>query len=134
MDRRTMIAGAAALAATPALPMGVALTDALPDPVFAAIKEHAAVFAAFDRHCGAIDNVAAELEGRTVTEADELAWKTAADAETDAVDRLVATVPKTPEGARAYLGYLAAYSSRGHEVCLTEVAATLLKSFLLKAA
>jgi hypothetical protein len=98
----TALAGASALA-IPA----VAGAAAEPDPALAAIEAHRIADNRLTAACGRADEVAASEEGREVTEADEAELSDATDAETMALDALMASTPTTKPGAQAFIAYLA---------------------------
>jgi hypothetical protein len=104
-----------------------------PEPIFAAIALHREAARAFDAVIGLSDEVAAQNQGREVTEADEAAYVAAHEAEAEARAALVSTAPQTLAGMRAAIEYLA-HVERG---CVPESSGafltTLLKSPLLAA-
>jgi hypothetical protein len=97
-----------------------------PDPIFAAIAAHARAYAAFD---AVLDDLAvaeraawhAPRGGRRAARK-RLAEAYAAERrfgqmETDAVARLVATVPQTLPGAAAGLAYVRGHFAHGYPLC-----------------
>jgi hypothetical protein len=75
------------------------------DPVFAAIKRHKAAWDALPAVLAAVDEVAAEKQGREITAADKEAHRQAHDDLGAARDEFEATIPTTTAGLRAALEY-----------------------------
>jgi len=92
-----MIGGSVALLSQP-----VAVAEAA-DPIFAAIAEYKRLDAIFGDCCGLEDEVAAENEGREITEADKQVVKAALDASNNAFAEVLETVPSTLAGLKALL-------------------------------
>jgi len=130
LSRRAALAGA--LRAVPALAgaaavAGVSMASAAnPDPIFAAIERHKKAWRVFSDCCDLTDNVAAENEGRIVTEADEAAYEAANDAEYEARDVLFQTPAETVAGVRAFIEHYIEYDAG----CMDEVTAAFLESLL----
>ncbi len=74
-------------------------------PVLGAITAQSCAYERFDRACDRIDNVAADQEGRVVTDADKAEWSEADAAEVKSLKQLVRTRPATVEGLRALIQY-----------------------------
>jgi hypothetical protein len=127
ITRRSAIntmAGAAGLSAIP-----VAASAMVPDPIFAAIERHKLAAGAFEAACLRTDDVAAEEEGRQVTQEDEDAYELATEADKIAMMALLSTVPTTRAGARVAIEYVCSIDWHGEQI--SAFAASLLKSQLL---
>ena len=81
-------------------------TDPAADPVFAAIERHRVVYDHLGRVCSRADEVAAQEQGRVVTDLDRDIYKRAGDAEEAAFSELLDTVPLTTRGVFAFIKYL----------------------------
>ncbi len=133
---RSLLSGAAAtVIATPAAAPAVAAAPAIaPDPVFAAIEAHVQAYKGF---IAVLDDLAAAEQtawhaprgqrraaNKRLAEA-ERAERRFGDLEDDAMDRLVATVPQTPEGALAMLRYVRERYEQEHTMEEEELMALL---------
>lgn len=100
----------AILSAAPAAAIGLTaipiLALASVDPVFALIERHRKTHEVFGDACHLTDEVAAELEGRVVTDADQDFYNLAGEADEDAFEALLDCVPQTTAGVSAELEYL----------------------------
>ena len=96
------------------------------DPIFAAIERHRTAREALGIAAIAADEVAAELEGRTVSQAELDAVDAANDAFADAIADLIATTPATLAGIQALLTEVS--GSDGVDFDAREIAASLLLS------
>ena len=142
MPNRTVRASATALpksrraalslfAAAPAVAIlgGAAIaSSAGPDPVFSAIERHKEAHRAFEEAIRRTDEVAAEQQGREITQAERDADAAASAAESEALDALLELPPVTAAGMRAVLEHV---SSLDDGYYLDALAPTLLRSPLL---
>jgi len=128
LNRRGALAGA--LAFLPAFAVG-ALSQPMADPVFGAIERHRAAWERFEATSPLIDEVVAERNGRTVTEADEAEYEAANDAETALFLALLSTAPQTKAGAQALINYASAFDLGIIDDALETLFATLLRSPLI---
>jgi hypothetical protein len=96
------------------------------DPIFEAISRRNERFRLFsalsDRH---------DVEGRGETRADKAATEAASNAETEAVEALIATAPQTIAGLRAAIKHLAKYDDGCEPVASGRFLRALMKSPLL---
>ena len=129
--RLFLAAGTAAAVFTTVKIAAAAITSTDDDPIFAAIERHKQLFRIFCDLSNRTDEVAAEEEGREVTEADEAALDAASEAEMGAADELVATPPVTVAGMRAAIEHLVRYDAGCEPVALGRFLATLLESPVL---
>jgi hypothetical protein len=105
-----LFASASALAVLPAVAQAASLGV---DPIFAAIRRHNEAWRTFGDVCPRIDDVRARMEGREVTESDEVAWKAANDAEEDAFEAFITLPPITVAGMRAAMNYFIEFETDG---------------------
>lgn len=103
-SRRSIVAGLA-LAPIAGLP-AIAGAVAGADPIFAAIERHKQVLSDFEDACNLTDEVRARNDGREITANDEAAFNAFSEAESAALDDLLALAPITRAGARAALEYI----------------------------
>lgn len=106
-----------------------AVADAGADPIFAVIERHKLACGDFEAACLRTDDVAAEEEGRQVTQEDKDAYESAIEADKIAMMALLSTVPTTQAGARAAIEYVCSIDWHGEQI--SAFAASLLKSPLL---
>jgi hypothetical protein len=99
---------------------------AIHDPVFAAIEQHEAAWAALGLLCSTIDEVAAAQKGHEVAETDRTAYARASAVADQTFDELLTTPPKTVEGLRAAICYIIELD----DACLSEVARPFLLNVL----
>jgi hypothetical protein len=134
ITRRSLLSGAAAAVPAAVMPASVIATPAAaptaaaapviaPDPIFAAIEAHVRAYDAFN---AVLDDLAvAERAARNASRgakraankrlaAAHRAERRFGDREDDAMDRLVATVPQTLQGAVAVLRYIRERYERRH--------------------
>jgi hypothetical protein len=78
------------------------------------------------------DEVLAKQQGREVTQADRAAHEAADDAETEALEALLGTVPQTRAGARAVVEYLIEFDSGCEPRTSGQYLQTLLRSPVLQ--
>ncbi len=143
ITRRSLLSGAAAAVPAAVMPAAivtvpaaaVAAAPAISDPIFTAIEAHVRAFAEFDV---VLDDLAAAEQvawhaprGKRRAANKRLAEARAAerrfgDLESDAVERLVAIVPQTLEGALAVLRYMRERFERG--MCDEDECVALLES------
>ncbi|MFG1340570.1 hypothetical protein [Xanthobacter autotrophicus] len=112
IGRRALVGGALAALAAPAL----AQSAPAPDPIFAAIAEHAQLWRAVEVACRA-ESVIMKAQG-AYTPAHETATnevEAASLREGKALLRFLATVPATPAGLLAYLDHLGSPMGFGEE-------------------
>ena len=108
--------------------LGAAAVIAAPvDPVFAAIAQHTVARDALIEAIPRADKVAAKLEGREVTKADEDAVEALNLDEEAAFLELFVIVPTTLEGRRALLQQLAQRDEDGISEPIGEIAAKMLR-------
>ena len=100
------------------------------DPIFAVIEAHKETYRIFGDCSHQTDEVAAEEEGRSVTEADELACNEASAYERGALALVVDTIPTTIAGIRAAIEHIGGLED--HEF-MADFAKTLLMSPVLAA-
>ena len=101
------------------------------DPIFDLIERHRAAFKAFCDASSRTDSVKAKNEGREVTEADEVAYEEASEAQMDLAAELIATPPITVAGMRAAIEHLIKYDAGCEPVACGQFLATLLESPVL---
>jgi hypothetical protein len=89
-----------------------------PDPIFAAINRHKALFHVFGETCSLADEVVAEQQERQVSDAERALYNDAGKLECEARKAFVATIPLTEQGIIAGLKYAAQvdrdYGQTGH--------------------
>lgn len=130
-SRRLFLAAGSAATVFGALTQAVAQGPKDADPIFAAIERHKAALSAFEATCDLTDEVRADEQGREVAEADSLQHEAAGDAEIEALEALIETLPATKAGARAAIEWLA-YYDRGYALShVGQFAMTLLRSPVL---
>ena len=136
IDRRAALSGIAAAAAAaiaaPHVAKAAPAASAAADPVFAAIERHKVAWARLDVACRLTDTVAAEQEGRTISDADEAENSAANDDETAAFFAVISTVPQSKAGARALIEYVGRLDDlTAVDEALPTFLATLLRSTLI---
>ena len=109
-----------------------ATTLVLTDPAFAAIDRHRSALDAFREAIRRSNSVAAELQGREVSQADEDATDAAMEAEEDALFAAL-SAPTTIAGFRAILQYFERMKGDAFPNEAREVAELLLRSPFLAA-
>jgi hypothetical protein len=145
ITRRSLLSGAAAVvlaaampaATLPASPATLAAAPAAPDPIFVVIEAHVRAYddvnAILDAVAAAEDALDAAKRGTRRAARKRLSAARAEEArlggiETDATERLVATVPQTLQGAAAALRYIRERFEQGYPMCEEEEYMALLAS------
>lgn len=94
------------------------------DPIFSLIERHRTAFNTFVNIIPIADEVAAEREGREVTEKIAVAFDAAGDAEIVACNALVGTPPTTLAGMRAAIQWFVEYDKG----CVPEVSGRFVET------
>lgn len=94
------------------------------DPIFAAIERHRLAFNEIGAAAIATDTVAAANTGRKITQADDDRLAAAQDADLEAVELLVSTVPTTMAGLAAAVAWLLEYD----EGCIPDTVGQFLET------
>jgi hypothetical protein len=134
ITRRSLVAAfALPVAAVPSFPIVASPSD----PIFAAIEAHRGAYAklnAFLAELAAVEQAAWQApRGQRRAANKRLAEAYAAERsfgnlESDAVERLVSTIPQTLQGAAAALAYVRQRYAEGEAMCEEEECMTLLAS------